>query len=85
MLAESPVMTRDAIWAFKEKARGLKLRLKNSDSGGLSRVTAIRLVGGKDFGEEKEMYTVDLPRFLSTYRFCINHQNAIIKNKVKKP
>jgi hypothetical protein len=82
MLSETDVMTRDAIWAFKEKASKLKLRLiEIEDRRG---VGIVRLVKGKRYGSVIKLHTVDLPRYLSAYEKCSEHMRAIARDKASK-
>ena len=82
MLNETDTITRDAIWAFKEKASKLKLRLiEIEDKRGIG---IVRLVGGKKYGDVIKLYTVDLPRYLSAYEKCSTHIKAIVKDKASK-
>jgi len=86
MLKDSPVMSRDAVWAFKEKASKLKLRLVDNSINGKQVTGVVRLVGGKKHGKTIDMRTEDLPRYLSSYETCVAHQKQITNHKkeVKK-
>ena len=81
MLKDSQVMSRDAVWAFKEKASKLKLRLVDNSIHGKQVTGVVRLVGGKKHGKTIDMHTEDLPRFLSAYETCVSHQKQLVNHK----